>query len=156
MRERGFSLIELLIVIAIILVISAIAIPRLLGAKIAANESSAVASIRTINSAQTAYATTYPTVGFSDSLTKLGPSSSPPSSSSAGLLDSILGCSSQPCAKSGYQFVISGATGSPVITFNAFATPQSSAQGKRGFCSDTTAMTKADPNGGTNCTDSLN
>lgn len=155
MRERGFSLIELLIVVAVILVISAIAIPRLLHAKMAANESSAVASIRTINSAQSAYVVTYPAAGFSDTLTKLGPSSAP-SSTSAGLLDSVLGCAAQPCAKSGYQFSIANATGSPVTSFNVYATPQGSTQGRRGFCSDTTALPKADPNGGTNCTDLLN
>ena len=71
MQERGFSLIELLVVIAIILVISAIAIPSLLHSKIAANEASAVYSIRTINTAQVTYATTYPTVGYAATLNML-------------------------------------------------------------------------------------
>ena len=69
-KQKGFSLIELLIVVAIILIIAAIAIPNLLRARIAANESSAVASVRTLNTSEVAYQTAYPGVGFS-SFTKL-------------------------------------------------------------------------------------
>ena len=64
-KQKGFSLIELLIVVAIILIIAAIAIPNLLRARIAANESSSVSSIRTINTAEVTYSTAYPTVGYS-------------------------------------------------------------------------------------------
>jgi prepilin-type N-terminal cleavage/methylation domain-containing protein len=70
-KQKGFSLIELLIVVAIILIIAAIAIPNLLRARIAANESSAVASIRTINTAMISYNSAYPTVGFAANLTAL-------------------------------------------------------------------------------------
>ena len=71
-KQRGFSLIELLIVVAIILIIAAIAIPNLLRARMAANEASAVSSIRTINTAEVTYNSTYPTVGFAPALVNLG------------------------------------------------------------------------------------
>ena len=67
-KQKGFSLIELLIVVAIILIIAAIAIPNLLRARIAANESSAVSSIRTINTAEVTYQSAYPTVGYAANL----------------------------------------------------------------------------------------
>src|SRR5512144_1282464 len=72
-KQKGFSLIELLIVVAIILIIAAIAIPNLLRARIAANESSAVSAIRTINTAEVSYSSAYPTVGYSTNLGQLGP-----------------------------------------------------------------------------------
>src|SRR5579872_6923021 len=70
--NKGFSLIELLIVVAIILIIAAIAIPNLLQAKIAANESSAAGSLRTLTSAEVTYYNSYPTVGYSTALSNLG------------------------------------------------------------------------------------
>src|SRR2546422_5529147 len=72
-KQKGFSLIELLIVVAIILIIAAIAIPNLLRARIAANEASSVSSIRTINTAEITYSTSYPTVGYSVTMAALGP-----------------------------------------------------------------------------------
>ncbi len=72
-KQKGFSLIELLIVVAIILIIAAIAIPNLLRARIAANESSAVSSIRTINTAEVAYQTSNPAVGYATAMSNLGP-----------------------------------------------------------------------------------
>src|SRR4030081_3992554 len=71
-HQKGFSLIELLIVVAIILIIAANAIPNLLRSKMAANESSAVGSLRTINTAEVTYATAYPNVGYSTNLGQLG------------------------------------------------------------------------------------
>ena len=71
-KQKGFSLIELLIVVAIILIIAAIAIPNLLRARIAANDSSAAASERTIGTAEISYYTSYPTVGFPATLAILG------------------------------------------------------------------------------------
>ena len=104
-NTRGFSLIELLIVVAIILIIAAIAIPNLLRSRIAANQASAVGSIRTINTAEITYASTYNN-GYSPTLISLGPGTGNPTSAAAGLLDSVLAGGS----KSGYNFVYTAAT----------------------------------------------
>ena len=72
-KQKGFSLIELLIVVAIILIIAAIAIPNLLRARIAANEASAAASVRTINTAEITYQSNYPATGFALAIASLGP-----------------------------------------------------------------------------------
>jgi len=125
MQERGFSLIELLIVVAIILIISAIAIPSFLHSKMAANESSAVYSIRTINTAQVTYAATYPTIGYASTLNALAASTSTSTvdSANAGILDWVLGCNSTVCPKSGYNFQLANASGSPVSAYSVWGTP---------------------------------
>lgn len=132
-REKGFSLIELLIVVAIILIIAAIAIPNLLRARIAANESSAVASIRTINTAMISYNSAYPTVGYSANLTALGGTScTPPTSTGACLIDTQLASGT----KSGYSFTAVGSGGPPAGSYTAVATPLTPNQtGSRSFCS---------------------
>lgn len=157
MQERGFSLIELLIVVAIILVISSIAIPSLMHSKLAANESSAVYSIRTINTAQVTYATTYPTIGYATTLNTLAAASSGVvDQNNAGVLDWVLGCSTAVCPKSGYNFQITGASGSPVSAYNVWGTPMTiGTTGNRGFCSDNMNPIMYDPAGGTNCTQPL-
>jgi len=103
-RKTGFSLIELLIVVAIILVIAAIAIPNLLKTKMRANETSAVASLRVIVTSQALYQTTWGR-GFAPDMTSLGPppGGGNPTASAADLIDSVL--ASQ--IKSGYSFVYS-------------------------------------------------
>src|SRR3954466_11788712 len=72
-KQKGFSLIELLIVVAIILIIAAIAIPNLLRARIAANQSAAVGNLRTLNTAEVSYITAFPATGYSAALINLGP-----------------------------------------------------------------------------------
>ena len=91
-QPKGFSLIELLIVVAIILVIASIAIPNLLRSRIAANEASAVGSLRAINTAQVTYASTYPSNGFAYALSFLGGTGTYATYVHALLLDPVLAC----------------------------------------------------------------
>ena len=132
-KQKGFSLIELLIVVAIILIIAAIAIPNLLRARIAANESSAVASVRTVNTAQVAYNSAYPTVGYAGALSNLsGTSCAPPSSTSACLIDNVLASGT----KNGYGFTLGSVSGTPASTYIFAAGPTAPNQtGVRYFCS---------------------
>ena len=116
-KADGFSLIELLIVVAIILIIAAIAIPNLLRARIAANEASAVSSMRTIVSAEATYQLAYPAVGFAATMAQLGPggagsSCSGPTQAATCLVDSLLSnATSAASAKSGHFFGLAGVTG---------------------------------------------
>jgi len=112
----GFSLIELLIVVAIILIIAAIAIPNFMRSKIAANQASAVQSLRTINTAEVTYASTF-NVGFSVTLAYLGPpTAGNPNSLGAGLLDSLVAAG----VKSGYAFVYSSSAPDASGKINAY------------------------------------
>ena len=129
-KQKGFSLIELLIVVAIILIIAAIAIPNLLRSRIAANEASAVGSLRTINTAEVTYASTYPNIGFAD-LASLGGTGGP-SSTAAMLIDTVLGAG----AKSGYTFTSVAAGGPPATSYDAHGDPQSAQTGQRHFFTD--------------------
>jgi len=150
MQERGFSLIELLIVVAIILVISAIAIPSYLHSKIAANEASAVYSIRTINTAQVTYASNYPTVGYASSLNTLAASTDGSvGSANAGILDWVLGCTGAVCPKSGYNFQLTNIIGTPVNSYSVWAVPITvGTSGYRTFCSNNMNPVLYDPAGG--------
>jgi len=133
-KDKGFSLIELLIVVAIILIIAAIAIPNLLRSRMAANEASAVGSLRTINTACVTYSTTYGS-GFPSALTTLGSAGSGPTSASAALIDNVLAGGT----KSGYTFVYSAGspTGGVIPTYTVAANPQVPGQtGLRYFFTD--------------------
>jgi type IV pilus assembly protein PilA len=133
-RQRGFSLIELLIVVAIILIIAAIAIPNFIRAKIAANESAATSSLRTINTAELSYLNSYPTAGYAN-LAALGSGGVRPcvaSSASACLIDDTLAAATAAPGKSGYIYAGSGNTS----TYFASAKPAlQGVTGVRSFCS---------------------
>ncbi len=136
-KQKGFSLIELLIVVAIILIIAAIAIPNLLRARIAANESSAVSSIRTINTAEISYQSAYPP-NYASTLVQLGPTSSTgcatPTAATACLIDYTLSTAIGPASKSGYIFSLAG-----LATNTSYAVAGAAVNwnqtGVRSFCS---------------------
>jgi len=151
-KQKGFSLIELLIVVAIILVIAAIAIPNLMKSRIAANEASAVGSLRAINNAEVTYNTSYST--YTCTLTALGPGSgggSAASSAAAQILDANLSSGS----KSGYTFVPGTCNVSSTGVTNGYqwsANPISPGySGSRYFCTDDTFNVSVDPNSAANC-----
>ncbi len=140
-RQQGFSLIELLIVVAIILIIAAIAIPNLLSSRMAANESAAVGALQAIKTAEYAYFSTYPSIGYAPSINELGGTGSPcaPSSAASCLVDtSVVAAVPGGPAKSGYVFRATGvaAGGSINNGFVAGASPAVVHQtGTRDFCS---------------------
>ena len=145
-KQLGFSLIELLIVVAIILVIAAIAIPNLMTARLRANESAAVATLRSINTAQATYQMRYNT--YADTLTKLGGNPNAPTPAAAGLVDFVLGCAAQPCPKSGFNFAIVNpiAANGDIVSYQLNAWPLSASTGQKSFCSDELSKMMFDPN----------
>jgi len=148
-KQKGFSLIELLIVVAIILIIAAIAIPNLLRAKISANESSAVGSIRNIVTAEVSYNASY--TQFATDLKSLGPGTgnqtcptTGPSTTAACLLDAVLAGGT----KSGYVFGAKGdANAAAILTsFTTEAYPQTyNSTGVRAFCAGEDGVLRDNP-----------
>ncbi len=159
---NGFTLMELLIVIAVILILMLMAMKTIGSMKIRANEVSAINSLRVITQSEIEYDSTYPANGYACDLKVLGgvPGSSMPTPTSAQLLDNDLASSGY---KSGYMFKISDCqkvtvNGTDRVTgYRLTAVPAAPGKtGNRGFCTDQFGGNpKYDPTGGTNCTQSL-
>jgi type IV pilus assembly protein PilA len=147
-HQKGFSLIELLIVVAIILIIAAIAIPNLLRSRMAANEASAVGSVRTINTAEVTYSTTYGT-GFAPLANLGGADPCAAAAANACLIDSVLTGGN----KSGYTITTLapaavGTIAVPNVVYSVNAVPVVVGQsGQRSFCSDQSGVIRNDPTG---------
>jgi prepilin-type N-terminal cleavage/methylation domain-containing protein len=149
-KQKGFSLIELLIVVAIILIIAAIAIPNLMRARIAANESSAAASIRTINTGEVTYQSNY---GVYATLAQLGGAPAvcaAPVAANACLIDNFLAQNGNPAnsGKSGYSFTAAQGGGAVAAqSYIATGTRLSTSSGNRGFCATEDGVVRVDPAG---------
>jgi type IV pilus assembly protein PilA len=157
LRQAGFTLMELLIVMSVILILMAVAIPNYMNMRSQANETAALEELGTIYSAQIQYQTDYPGNGFSCNLTQLGgdPKAGAPSPQAAQLIPGDLASG----YKSGYLFTITNCTKVNVnnqdvyTSFEVTAVPQAVGKtGHRGFCMDQTGEKRSDPSGGVNCT----
>ena len=149
-KQKGFSLIELLIVVAIILIIAAIAIPNLMRARMAANDSSAAASERTIVTAEVGYFAAYPTIGYTALASLGGTAPCTPLPASGCLLDNNLATNGAGNGKSGYNFTSAGVTGggSPIPNeFFSTATPISAQTGTKAFCATDDGVVRTQPAG---------
>jgi len=145
-QQNGFSLIELLIVVGIILIVLAIAVPNLARSRMAANEASAAESIRAINNAQATYASTYPDLGFAPTLASLGLGAIP-GPNSAGLLEPPLSTTGE---KDGYLFALAVPGVVPRTTYNVTAGPKTAGKsGQRAFCSDQNQAIRFNQSGST-------
>jgi type IV pilus assembly protein PilA len=159
-RPNGFTLMELLIVMAIIAILMLIAIPTVGSLKKKANDLSAIQSVHTIMNAESMYESNFPTNGYACSIAALGgdPKSGPPTITAAQLIQPDLASG----AKSGYIFNITNCTkinlnGTDRITgYMVTAVPQTVGQtGDRAYCGDQSGLIKFDPAGGSNCSQNL-
>lgn len=144
-NQKGFSLIELLIVAAIILTISAIAIPSYLRSRMQANEAAAVSALRTINTSAVTYSATYSDVGFPPTLASMGGASPcTPSAATACMLDDIVAQGT----KNGYSYVWIGDGLTPSASYTVTATPvRVGSSGQRMFCTDLASVIRFEPSG---------
>jgi prepilin-type N-terminal cleavage/methylation domain-containing protein len=144
-NQKGFSLIELLLVVAVILIISAIAVPNFLRSRMRANEANAVAAIRMIHTSAVTYAMTYPDIGYPAQLTSMGgvnPCSA--SSTAACLIDNVVAQG----VKDGYSYVWTSDGLTPSVAFSLTGTPQVvGSSGQRMFCTDQAGTVYYDPTG---------
>jgi type IV pilus assembly protein PilA len=158
--ESGFTLVELLIVMSVILILMVMAIPAMQSVIRRGNETSALASLRMLNEMEGEYASNYPQHGFACTLPTLGGNvgSGPPTAEAAQLIPDDLSSGT----KAGYTFTVTCSNktaGSNVDQYNSYqitAVPNSVGHsGNRGFCTDENAEIRFDPKGGTNCTELL-
>ena len=159
-HESGFTLVELLIVMSVILILLTLAIPAMQSVIRRGNETSAITSLRMLDEMEGQYNSTYPQHGFACSLTALGGKigSGPPTAEAAQLIPDDLASGH----KAGYTFTISNCaktTINNVDQYNSYqitAVPNSVGHsGNRGFCTDENGEIRYDPKGGTNCTELL-
>jgi type IV pilus assembly protein PilA len=144
-KQQGFSLIELLIVVAIILVISAIAIPNYLRSRMQANEASAVGSLRMINTSAVTYSSTYLNVGFPTNMADMGGANPcTATQTTACILEDTIAQGT----KSGYSFLWVGDGATPSVSYSLTATPlQVGGSGQRQFCTDQAGVIRFEASG---------
>jgi type IV pilus assembly protein PilA len=147
-KQKGFSLIELLIVVAIILIIAAIAIPNLLRSRMSASDSAAASTIRTLNTSEVTYLTAYPTFGYANTFTKLGPNAAGTCDQTAAcLIDNVIAATATgPSIKGGYKYsiVAPAAVGTVIPDYGLSAEPVLlNSTGTNVYCSTSDAVVRS-------------